>query len=185
MAINLLPADFQKEIMAERASRLIQVAGIFIFIIIVINITPLFPFWLGAILQEKELQRELAAIQQSSLFVRVADIEAAIAELNHEIGLFKAKDERFELGPVIKQIIALKPRRVQVKSFHFEQGDKSKNQPSRLTLLGNAQNRASLLDFVKANESSGLFSSVRSPISNLLREADIDYSLILELNDER
>jgi hypothetical protein len=184
MSVNLLPQDYQKKIKAEHFRRLIAIFGFLIFIVIAANIVLLLPFQLSAVLQAKELQRELEITKKSPLFARIADIEKIIKELNAETDLFtKQENGRFEIGPIIKSVVSLRPAGINIQSFIFEAEDRAKNQPARISISGQAGSRPALLNFIKANESNRFFSQIRSPISNLLKEEDINYSLVLELKN--
>ncbi|MEK7599067.1 MAG: hypothetical protein AAB474_01255 [Patescibacteria group bacterium] len=185
MSVNLLPQDYQKKIKAERLRRLIAAFGFLIFIAIAANIALLLPLRLAAVLQQRELRRELEIIQKKPLFIKVVDIEQTIKNLNSQANLFQAQESgRFELAPVMESVLSSRPAGVNIESFIFEVKDQAKNQPARISISGRARSRPALMDFIKTNESNRFFSRVGSPSSNLLKEQDIDYSLVLELNNE-
>ncbi len=73
----------------------------------------------------------------------------------------------------------LRPVQISVREISYERA--SKTNPERVTLKGRAQTRSELLRFQKNLESSGLFKKVHSPISNLLQEVDLGFSLVLDL----
>lgn len=184
MSVNLLPQDYQKKIKADRLRRLIAAFGFLIFIAIASNIALLLPFQLAAVLQQKELRRELEITKKSSLFAKATDIEEIIGKLNSQVDLFQKQESgRFELAPIMESVLSSRPAGVNIRNFIFEAENQAKNQPARISISGWAGNRPALINFIKTNESNRFFSRVGSPISNLLKEQNIDYSLVLELNN--
>lgn len=182
MSINLLPRDYQKNFIRERVRRLIAVLGAAIFLVILVNIGLISPLWIFLSLEEKELSRQLDAVKSSPAFGRVAEIEKNIEDLNEAVNLFKAREnDRFRLTPALESVIKNKPDGVKIESFYFSSARDVPPQPPRISVFGKAQNREALILFTQKNNADPFFSSVQSPISNLLKDADFDYSLILDI----
>ncbi len=184
MAINLLPRDYQNELNGERVKRFIVVAGLAVFLIIAVNILLLSPLWFLFVAQEKELARELEALKHSQTFLDITDIESKIAGLDAEVENFLAQEKNlFKLTPVIGAILDHRPAGIGVSGLSYVSADKNKGQPSRISISGIARSREDLLNFFQAGEKDPIFKKVNSPISNLLKEADFDYSLVFDLNN--
>lgn len=182
MPINLLPRDFQKDFRRERARRLIAAGGAAVFLAMMANIVLIFPLWAFLSLEEKELGRQLDAVKSSPAFGRVAEIEKSIRDLNEAVALFKTREsERFGITQVLESIIQNKPEGVKIESFYFSAAKEAPPQPDRISVFGKAINREALIAFIQKNEADPFFASVQSPISNLLKDADFDYSLILDI----
>lgn len=183
MAINLLPRDYQNELNAERARRFVIAAGFTVFLIAAVNIILLSPLWFLFEVQEKELARELEALKQSQSFLDLVSIEAEIEKLNASVRAFSVQEKGlFELASLIKSILDFRPAGISVSGISYESSDQGKAQPPRISVSGLAGSREQFLAFLNAGETNILFKKVRSPISNLLKEADFDYSLVFDLN---
>ncbi|MCH7882910.1 hypothetical protein IIA95_00650 [Patescibacteria group bacterium] len=179
--INLLPPEHQSSIRAGRIKRFVITFGTLFAFTIFANILLLAPLWLSLALQRNELTRELDSIRKSSIFAQVTDIEAAIKTLNTEIRLFRTKEkERFDITPEFRAVIDSRPAGITIDSFIFERAQKTR--PARISISGNALRRSTLIRFRETLEKNPLFSRIQSPISNLLKEVDIQYSFILELD---
>ena len=184
MAVNFLPQEYKNELRFERIRRLVIVAGLALFLIIAANMILLSPLWFLFKAQEKESLRELEAIKQSQTFLRLTDIEAEITTLNTDVREFEAQEKKlFELVPFIKSVLDRRPRGISISSMSYTAVDPNKRSKAQLVISGRAKNRELLLSFTKASEADNLFKKVHSPISNLLKEADFDYSLTFDLND--
>lgn len=182
MAINLLPQDYQKDSRRELIRRLIAVGGVALFLVLAANLVLISPLWLLFSLEEKELGRQLEAIKSSPAFGRVAEIEKDIKDLNEAVALFKAREsERFGITQALESIIQNKPEGVKIESFYFSSAKEAPPQPARISVFGKARNREALIMFTQKNEADPFFASVQSPISNLLKDSDFDYSLILDI----
>ena len=55
---------------------------------------------------------------------------------------------------------------------------------TRLTISGEASSRAAFLDFIKTLEANPSVAAVESPVSNLLHETKVDYSLVIVFRHE-
>ncbi len=77
---------------------------------------------------------------------------------------------------VLARISRLKPSAVVVSHLDWEAEAAG---GARLAMRGRATSRADLLDFVDRLEAENYFDSVESPISNLIKDRDLDFSLAL------
>ena len=182
MAINLLPQAHQENMKRERARRFIVVCGAAVFLFFAVNMILISPLWILFAFQEKELNRELDSVKKSPAFASVSDIEESIRNLNQAINLFNAGERgRFEITPALESVMASRPAGVNIESIYFFKGGDNPPKPDLISVFGRAGSRGALLEFADANTTNPFFSKVHSPITNLLKEFDFDYSLSLEL----
>jgi len=182
MTINLLPREYQNELKLERFNRLVVAAGAGIFLIVAVNAIFLLPLWALFEAQEREMTRQLAALQKNPDFSRVADIENEIGALNSEIKTFNDLEKtRFEIAQALMSVMDSRPLGISIDNIIFSIASPRGNQASQITVQGKAVNRDLLLKFAATNETNAFFKKVNSPISNLLKETELDYSLVLDL----
>ncbi len=182
MAINLLPEDYQKELRAERFKRLMVTAGASFFLIVVVNIILLSPAWLLFAVEERETARQLESIKKSPSFSRAEDMEAEIGDLNYKINSFnELEKKRHELALAMSSILNSRPSGVRVSAMSFFPADPARNQPPQILVNGVAEHRDLLLNFASASKNNIFFSKIHSPISNLLKETGVEYSLVFDL----
>ena len=184
MSINLLPEDYQIDLRAERLKRLIVVAGAAVFLIAVANTILLSPVWVLFVVQEREMSRQLESLEKSPAFLRLKNLEDEIGSLNYEINSFNdLEKKRIEIAPAISSILDSRPAGVRVSAVIFSAADPRRSQPPQLSVRGTAPHRDLLFDFASANRDNNFFSKIHSPISNLLKETNVEYSLVFDLAD--
>lgn len=178
MAINLLPDEQKAVIRAEYRRRIIVALGWFAALMIATNIILLVPAWFAFTAQEQELTRQLDAIEKGSLFTRVTEIESSIRTLNSEIRQYRAEERRVEHAtPAFDAVLESRGAGVAITTLSFAASPKMADGRARLVILGNASDRASLLAFSDRLKAQPGVEVVESPISNLLRETDVDYQI--------
>ncbi|MEK7567227.1 MAG: hypothetical protein AAB527_03795 [Patescibacteria group bacterium] len=185
MAMNLLPREYQEELKSERIKRLAAATGVAFFLIGAVNIILLLPSWVLFEVQEREMLRQLDALKKNPAFSRIADIEYEIGSLNSEIRAFNDLEKRrFEIAQALMSVLDSRPAGISVTNIVFSVADPKRSQPSQISVQGTAVNRDLLLKFAATNETNTFFKKVNSPISNLLKEANLNYSLVLDLANE-
>ncbi|MBI1957595.1 MAG: hypothetical protein HYS44_04050 [Candidatus Niyogibacteria bacterium] len=178
MAINLLPEEQKEIIRAEYRRRVTTAFGWLVTLVILTNIVLLAPAWFAFSAQERELGRQLDAIEQGALYGRVTEIEASIRTLNRQIRQYQSEDRGAARAiPAFDAALSARPAGVAITTASFAAGAKMADRKARLTIAGNAASRASLLVFFDRLKTRPGIESVESPISNLLRETDVDYQI--------
>lgn len=182
MYINLLPREYQDELKYERISRFLAISGAFVFLMILASIILLLPSRIFLALEKTELARQLEAVKNSSAFSRVEQVETEIKNLNADIASFGQKKEGlYAIAPAIASVLNRRPDGIKITGIIFSPAEKNKEGSSVMVVSGSARNRDLLLAFTKSNETNPFLKKVRSPITNLLKESDFDYSLVLEM----
>ena len=178
--MNLLPPEEQKELGRERLRRFLVVSGLAVSLVFFSGAILMLPAYLALEFRRAGLERNLSISKKAPLAGEVGAIEAGIRDLNFKLELWgESAPERRQVAGPVDRILKLAPAAVSVRSIFYEAS--SKTNPERVTLKGKAGNRAALLGFADALEKSGIFKEVHSPVSNLLKEVDVDFSLILDL----
>jgi hypothetical protein len=92
-------------------------------------------------------------------------------EINKKIGVMTAATKTKTLASEMLKLVIEKKGTVRIEGLGYKEGGKS------VVIKGTAQDRASLIAFSKALESSGEFSAIDLPVSTLLPEKDITFSI--------
>ena len=184
MTTNLLPENYRSELKLERIRRLAVVSGLAVFAVVVVNIILLSPLFIFFVSTENELMRHLTAVKQSPAFLLTTEIETEIAELNSEINSLGTRDHSPEIARAILSILERRPAGIKISNIVFSSAVPNRNQAPQISISGTASTRESLINFADSNKTSGFFKKVYSPISNLLKETNLDYFLVLDLNDK-
>lgn len=181
--INLLSAEDKILIKEEYFRRLIVIIGFFLFIFICIAIILLFPSYFLLVSQEENLESQLNILRQSFNREKVADIESSVLELNSKLISFKDQEKNTQpISDLIKKVSDARPSVIKLSYISYQQGAKKEGGSNQISLQGYAATRDALIDFTNILESLKAINKVRSSPSNLLKEKDITFSLIIELN---
>lgn len=173
ITLNIISDQQQSVIKSIRRFQLLKRIG-FSAIIVFISISLL----LGVSLFP--LDQNLAALNQ-----QIADTEEKIQEgnqgegikesviaLNKKINLLKiVQSEYKEISTIIDPLTQSMPQGVVLTSFSINIINKT------FEISGTSQNRQALLDFQNQLANTGIFSEIKSPLSNLAEKENISFKL--------
>lgn len=167
--INLLPEEYKKNIERKYEMRVFKVILLFILATLITATALLVPSYIISAskhdLAEERSLRVLSFNNEES-----SKIEAKIREVNVKLSIIKPVLE-VPLHELIKLVVENKGNSVVIRSFNYE----SRGVTAKLDLLGVAKTREALLGFVDRLEKEKIFAEVYSPVSNLVKEKDIEF----------
>lgn len=176
LTTNLLPPQEKTVIEWEKAQRVVRYFSFVFSLVFIIGVVFLLPSFLPAFFEEKELERSL-------LIERNASQKLGVGE-----SLNRAKHLKAILASVRRQ--AAKP--LTASSFLIEllkESDSdidltsiSLEKDGSVRMAGNARTRRGLLDFERRLRDSGKLQEISSPLSNLIRETDINFTIRGKIN---
>lgn len=181
--INLLAEEDKNLIKKEYGRRLALVVGIVSFVFICVAVVFLIPSYF-LLSSEKNILREQDALALQRFDRENAQkTEAEIKNFNAELASFSQKEAELALlGPAIGQILKARSKSVKITGIFYHK--ESAGRPSgAVSLQGKADSRGSLLSFIKDLEAAGGVRGVESPASNLLKENNISFVLIVALTN--
>ncbi|MCR4283885.1 MAG: hypothetical protein NUV64_01005 [Parcubacteria group bacterium] len=175
--INLLPTGDKIINKKDYLSRLFIVAGILVFSIIAITFALSLPIFFSLFFEERDLSNQFNIIMQGDSSVEADKIYAELDILNKKFSLYEKNNEEIKhISILIEKIIALKTSGIRINYFKYE---KDKN--DKIIITGESKNRSDFVDFRKKLEDDESFGVVSSPLSNLLKENDIKFTMTIEL----
>ncbi|MEK7650836.1 MAG: hypothetical protein AAB364_03160 [Patescibacteria group bacterium] len=175
--INLLTPATKLQLRQEIRHRRLVVAG---FIILALLIVALI---LGSLILW-QLHRETNALATTSsepdaaALARQAtkqELQAASADLQ----AIKSLPPRAALTALWRATLASQPASVALAGWRWQAG--AGTESATLEIAGQAATRAGLLQFIETLKRDERFANVESPVSNLIRSKDIDFTLKLTL----
>ena len=105
-----------------------------------------------------------------------AQFEKQIQEANQSVSqVYGLQKGLKSLTPVLEELVGLAPEGVSLTDFSYEKSF------SRIELNGRALLREQFLIFQKKIEESPDFTDIDSPISNLLKQKDVDFVLSFKI----
>lgn len=172
--MNFLPEENKIAIKKEYLRRLFMVAGFFIFSSILISIILLLSTFLLLKGQKGNLERQLSLSQQRLAQSEAKDTANVVQELNKKISILENGQKNIrEKSAIIKNIISRKTEKIAINEFIFDK--------DRISIQGFSDKRINMLDFINSLKQEKSFKKVESPISNLLKEKDIEFNISIEL----
>jgi len=173
---NLLPPETKKEITKEQHLRTAVVGLFLLAVLLVVSVVWLTPAYILSKnkydITEKELnaiKKEISSVQLEDSIILIEDINNKLAVLTEGIPLENHAHN------IIIDILEHKKDNIKITDIIY---DKSPTE-IRVLLNGEAFNRESLSSFVREIEKNELFSRVELPISDFVKETNLDFSLTL------
>lgn len=181
--MNLLPKEDQIKIKKQYTQRVFAFLAIIVFLLSLINIILIFPSYLFIKIKNNSLKNELEIINKKPVFLRYKDAENSLVKFNEKIEFLKTNSrEVLKASSILKQITeGLKDGGVSIDSVAFEQNALEKEKIDKIRLTGKADTRVNFLRFIKNLEENNNFSEIESPASNILKNSDISYTIIVFL----
>lgn len=172
--INLLPWRKQKQIQREYRYRVLVLGGIFVVIALGVSVVILGTYYF--ILQNEKGNLESIRKTQSTSPEVQENIET-IHDLEKKLAVLSKDDRRHDFTDIFKIVTEKKTAGIHINEFVI----KNNADTSILDVKGRAETRDEFVGFLEKLESEELFLSVESPISNLSKSFDIQFSITIEL----
>ena len=179
--INLLPSE-QKQLLWRDYHRRVLVVGGFLFsclLFVAIVVLATLYFSVGASQQRAENTLIKGRVENT---VATADqLEQEIKSFSQKLALLNGSGIPTPITAVIKSILNHKIAGVVLNTINY---NKNLDELVNINVAGTAQTRSQFLALVEALRSDPTFKKVDSPVSNLIKESQTDFSLSLEINNE-
>lgn len=177
--INLLPVEKITAVRSEYKRRRLTVLGAMVlawFLMVVLLLSVL--YFLAY--SERLLVSDQLAMKQKTLADDTnEELDRQLTKLADEIKIIKtAEAARILPFDFLQHILAIKPAGVKINSLFF-----FVDSGATISLSGVADSRRNLLAFLDELRGDQTFSSVDSPVSNLIKESNVNFTFKLHLNN--
>ena len=180
--MSLLTSNYEKEF---RREKIIRVWISFIIILIFIIATGLIfmsPSYFALMLSKDDILRRLQAEEKVFEKKEFKNLEEKIAALNGKIFTFeKNEKKRHNFAPLLNKISLNAVSGVRLTSITL---NKNEQGLFAFSVVGEADARDNLLKYIDRLKAVKEFSSVNSPVANLLKENQASFSLDIKINPE-
>lgn len=171
---TLLPEQHKKKLYKEYRLRLIVVVMFFVTSFFVVSVSLLYPSYISLKTEKSTLNVETQRLVDQIEFKNGQGINATIANIKSDLRL--SKPDETLIAQAISAVLNERPGGVYIDTLRYTRGIGA---PSTLSLHGTAKDRNALITFSNNLKKELIFSSVDLPISNLAKQADVDFSLTL------
>jgi len=180
--INLLSNEYKQKLQKMRQMRLLVTVLFLLLMIVAIAGALLVPAYIISSLKENSLSDKLAAEKHGESFDTETAMNKTIADINKKAFMFSIPNTAPVLSAdILQPVFALIPQGVAVTEMSV---GTDANKQTALILSGTAGNRQALELFVKNLQTDKHFSKIDLPISNFVKDANIDYKITCTLSPE-
>ncbi len=180
--MSLLTPNYEKEF---RREKIIRVWISFLIILIIIAATGLvfmLPSYFALVLSKDDILRRLQA--EETVFEKKAfkSLEEKIAVLNGKIFTFeKNEKKRHDFAQILNKISLNAVSGIRLTSITL---NKNEQGLFAFSVVGEADARDEFLKYIDRLKAVKEFSSINSPVANLLKENQASFSLDIKINSE-
>lgn len=181
--MNLLSFENQIAVKKEYLRRLFLAAGFFLLSTALIVLFFLASLFFSVNLQKKAIgeaislmQKNLSRQSETEIISLISNINSQVTELNEN------RKETVGVNRFIKKIIEIKSDGITIESFAAS-GLGEMKYPNQILLKGRSLTRPELIQFIENLKKERIFSRIESPLSNFLKEKDIDFIITIYLSN--
>jgi len=176
--LNLLPPQ-EKEILAhEENRRWVVYYGSAVILILLVFLGLLGAIWFGINIQLNSAVNALDSIKTSFKGQNLKTQQTAIVALNKYLARIEnIQKNQKDYSSLLILLTNLIPEGVRLESFSVDEKDAA-------TLTGFAAKREQVLALQENINNSGLFEKVESPLSNLVKQTDIEFTFTFNLKPD-
>lgn len=171
--INLLPYEDRKKIRQESLRRFLVIAIFETSLVLFAGILLIFPVSFSFKSQKDGLEREESVSRQGAPLDQLKEVEKEIKKLNSELTLLEAASKSGEVSDIFIKIMDSKPAGISIDEFLYSR------QSKKILLAGNAAVRDDLVKFQEVLGSLEFSEKLESPLSNILKRENVDFSINL------
>lgn len=180
--MSLLTPNYEKEFRREKIIRVWISFLIILIIIAAAGLVFILPSYFALVLSKDDILRRLQAEEKVFEKKEFKSLEEKIAALNGKIFTFeKSEKKRHDFAPLLNKIAINTVSGISLDSITL-----NKNEQGFFTfsIVGEADARDELLKYTDRLRAVKEFSSVNSPVANLLKENKASFSLDIKINPE-
>ncbi|TSC69436.1 MAG: hypothetical protein G01um101466_33 [Parcubacteria group bacterium Gr01-1014_66] len=170
-ATNLLPPAQKKDIRIEEWRRAIRYIGVVTLCTGILGITFLLPSYFDLIFRKDDTDRMLAQQKMAIADPDISKIRKRVNVLSDQFnGLAQILTRPQHVSDLLDYFFLRLPPTVSLASVVLKKN-------GQMEFTGTATTRNDLLAFEEILRKSGMFQEILSPISNIIRERDIQFTL--------
>lgn len=174
ITLNLLPAEEKQLIASQKSLREINFYGLLGLLSIFFFLVLLGIIWLYLLIQLNSADRILKEVQSSSQSKAFNDFKEGVKQTNDELKYIdQLASQENDYSPILKNLFGLLPPGVKTKSVSLN--------GNKVELSGNAVDRQAVVSLRDVLEKSPDFQKLDSPLSNFLKQSNIDFYFTFEI----
>jgi len=175
--INLLPLSYKKRLNKQYRIRIGIILGSFLLAGLIIYIIMLIPGWLSLHDQETLLEENRARIASTSDYQEGQELQQTVEDLLDEFKVFSSNysNDVVISSEVIFPVLKQKPETITISEIFYTDTSVTTNDLALVRIEGTADNRETLVRFVRDLRTLPRFNRVESPISNYIQNEALPF----------
>ncbi len=174
--LNLLPPQQKEELRLVEFNRLLVSFAFRFSIVLVIFILLLISSYFCLLIIIRAQNNLIEVRQNDEKAQYQAEVEQRIEQINQEVGKISVKQDKLIIWtPILERLSKITPRGLYLINFSYQASN------NKVSLTGWAENRDKLLRFEKLLKETPYFGEVEAPLSNLIKQTDINFSFIIKV----
>lgn len=179
--INLLLPEDKKIISKEYHSRVMVSYAIAVGLLLLIALIAVVSFYGSLFINQNSLKKQLDAEGGGSGVNGLDDYSLQISQANKMIVVLTGDRGNLHLASdLVDRVISVKPSGIKIKTLEIGKGEK---EAWSLILRGTSHQRNDLIEFISALKKDPLFTKIDSPIANLIKGANSEFSVVIVLSE--
>ncbi|AKM84007.1 TPA: hypothetical protein DCZ46_01595 [Candidatus Campbellbacteria bacterium] len=170
---NLLPEKNKKEIRNEFILRLLVVFFVFVFFAITIFIISLVPSYNLSVVKKTITLEQVNSLKESAGIEEDILSASILKNENAKVAVLSAVDQN-SASKIIEKILEKRPQGVKITDIFYEKNDAG---GIDIVVKGNSSSRNILIGFVEKLELEEDFEKIDFPVSNLVKDESMDFSI--------
>lgn len=176
IVLNLLPPIEKKALKIDYFRRAAVFCGILAVFFLALFTVLLIPSYFALKLQIDVLENRIELEKMTAESAKVRELEARVSEINKNLlGASEFSQKSFSLLSLLETLAKIVPAGVRLTGASFSQ------KTGELVVRGFANTRDGVLAAKYNFETNEKFKEVRSPVSNYLKESDIDFVFFMKI----
>lgn len=181
--MNLLPEKNKILLKKEYFKRVFVTLGIFLIFAVLAAIAILAPAGVFIFSRKNDFEKESAASAKSADKIGSEKSITEASQINSRLKILENKWSNSDLSILIKKIIDSKSAGVKIKFLSYNNGNATEG--SVIAISGEAARRQDLFAFESGLKKEFGEDKVASPISNMIKEKDLIFTLTLKIKNEK
>lgn len=181
MIYSLLPEPYKKVVRTEKILRAVLSSSIVLAVILVMVVVLLLPSYFFLVFSRDDVLRRLDAEQTTFARRDVKSLEREIDATNEMTRAYlggRAKHQDF--SPILMALSNAGMTEIHLSQITIRQGSGK----YVVELAGNADTRDDFLQYVRRLKSEKAFDTVTSPVSNLLKDKNAPFNIVVGVKKE-
>lgn len=181
--INLLPDNEKIKIKKEYRNKILIIILTISAVVFSLSLVLLVPSLLFARAQSYLIERNTETVKKVSVAKDQEYIKKTASDINYKVSIVESSPENYIFSDSLNNIISSKISGVQITGVFFEKQDKKGEITNMFEIRGTANKREDLINFAKELESRKYFAKINLPVSNYVKDRDIEFNVQATANN--